>query len=128
MRWHFSRWLAASLDGFGMPKLAIIFMAMAMGAENGIFERNGEVAIGLTYMTGTLVKFGQRVAAAFLGGDRLAWAPYLLLWLGLISGASAGAAIYPHLGLQALWIAAAAGAGLIFATAVIGSQAQKSVR
>lgn len=115
--------IAASLNEFGMSKLAIVFMAMAMGAENSFFERNGEVAIGLTYMTGTLVKFGQRIAAAFLGGDRLAWAPYLLLWLGLISGASAGAAIYPYLGLQALWIAAAVGAGLTFANATIESRA-----
>jgi uncharacterized membrane protein YoaK (UPF0700 family) len=68
-------------------------------------------------MTGTLVKLGQRLAAALLGGDRLAWAPYLFLWLGLVSGACAGAAIYPYLGLNGLWIAAGAAAALAAVTA-----------
>lgn len=33
-------------------------MALAMGAENNVFERNGEVSIGVTYMTGSLVGSG----------------------------------------------------------------------
>jgi uncharacterized membrane protein YoaK (UPF0700 family) len=79
-------------------------MALAMGAENAVFERDGEVSIGLTYMTGTLVKVGQRLTAALFGGDRFAWAPYLLLWAGLAAGAS----VYPVVGLQGLWAAVAA--------------------
>jgi uncharacterized membrane protein YoaK (UPF0700 family) len=35
-----------------------------------VFQRNGDVGVGLTYMTGTLVKTGQRIAAALTGGDR----------------------------------------------------------
>jgi uncharacterized membrane protein YoaK (UPF0700 family) len=101
---------AAALGSLGAPSAAIVAMALAMGAENAVFEQDGEVHIGLTYMTGTLVKMGQRIAAALLGGDRWAWRPYLLLWLGLIFGATAGAAIYPHLGLNGLWIAAGAAA------------------
>ena len=85
-------------------------MVLAIGAENAVFERDGEVEIGLTYMTGTLVKLGQRLTAALLGGVRFAWLPYLLLWLGLVSGAVAGAAIYPFFGLAGLWLAAAAAA------------------
>jgi uncharacterized membrane protein YoaK (UPF0700 family) len=103
---------AAMLGGLGAPSGAIAAMALAMGAENAVFEQDGEVHIGLTYMTGTLVKLGQRIATGLLGGDRWAWRPYLLLWLGLILGATAGAAVYPSLGLGGLWIAAAA-AGLI---------------
>ncbi len=107
---------AASLNTLGSPSFAVIAMALAMGAENAVFERDGEIHIGLTYMTGTLVKMGQRMAGALLGGDRLAWLPYLFLWLGLVSGAVAGATIYPYLGLDALWVAAAA-AGVIAAIA-----------
>ena len=66
-------------------------LAAAMGAENTTFERDGEVSIGLTYMTGALVKLGQRLAGAIMGGPKLAWAPYLMLWLGLVGGAVAGA-------------------------------------
>ena len=108
---------AASLNMVGATSLAVAGTALAMGAENAVFEHNGEIKIGVTYMTGTLVKFGQRLSAAFLGGDRLAWAPYLFLWLGLVSGACAGAAIYPYLGLNGLWIAAGVAAAMALAVA-----------
>lgn len=98
---------AAVTAHFGLTPLAIAAMAMAMGAENAAFERDGEVSIGLTYMTGTLVKLGQRVTAALLGGDKVAWVWYLMLWMGLVTGAVAGAATYAHIGLGGLWIAAA---------------------
>lgn len=104
--------LAAGLALAGLRAAALGAVAMAMGAENAVFEREGEVSIGLTYMTGTLVKFGQGVTAALLGGDRLGWLPYLALWAGLASGAVGGALCYPRLGLGALWIAAAAVAAL----------------
>lgn len=102
--------LAASVSALGFGVIAIVAMVLAMGAENAVFEADGEVHIGLTYMTGALVKIGQRVATALIGGDRLAWLPYLTLWIGLIAGACAGAALYPMLGMSALWIAAGAAA------------------
>ena len=87
---------------------AIVAMVLAMGAENAVFERDDEVHIGLTYMTGTLVKLGQRLTVAMLGGDRFSWLPYFLLWFGLVAGACVGALAYTWLGLGALWFAAAA--------------------
>ena len=119
--------LAAALATAGIPRAAIIAAGLAMGAENAIFERDGEVHIGLTYMTGTLVKLGQRLTAAFLGGDRMGWAPYLLLWLGLVSGGLAGALVYPRLGLSALWIAAGAALLLALVTARIGHDGERGV-
>ncbi len=98
--------------------VAMMFAAAAMGAENTTFERDGEVSIGLTYMTGTLVKLGQRLAGAMLGGPKLAWAPYLLLWLGLVSGAVAGAMVWPVAGLAGLW--AGVGGALALAVAAWG--------
>jgi uncharacterized membrane protein YoaK (UPF0700 family) len=85
--------------------LAVLFVAAAMGAENTTFERDGEVSIGLTYMTGTLVKLGQRLAGAIMGGPKLAWGPHLMLWLGLVGGALTGAGVWPLFGLSGLWIA-----------------------
>ena len=82
-------------------------MAAAMGMENAIFEQNGEVRFGLTYMTGALVKFGQWVAARLSGERAHDGAVYLLLWLGLVSGGVLGAIAYPHFGLGALWFTAA---------------------
>jgi len=102
--------VAASVDASGFGMIAIVAMVLAMGAENAVFEADGEVHIGLTYMTGTLVKIGQRVATALLGGDRLAWVPYLALWIGLITGACAGATLYMLIGMDALWVGAGAAA------------------
>lgn len=103
---------AAGIAAAGVAAWPIALMAFAMGAENAVFERDGEVEIGLTYMTGTLVKLGQRLALVARGGPRFAWLPYLLLWLGLVVGAAGGALAHAALGLGALWIAAAAAAGL----------------
>lgn len=113
---------AGALGSLGAPSAAIVAMALAMGAENAVFEQDGEIHIGLTYMTGTLVKLGQRLATALLGGDRWAWRPYLLLWLGLIFGATVGAAAYPYCGLGGLWFAAGA-AALLAGTIPEGSPA-----
>ena len=83
-------------------------MAAAMGAENAVFQRHGEVSIGVTYMTGTLVKFGQQLAAAFAGGSRWNWLPYLILWCSLVGGAVAGAFANMLQPSAALWLAATA--------------------
>jgi len=106
--------IAAMLTAAGLLALAhstwaaAALLAMAMGAENALFEHDGEVQIGLTYMTGTLVKFGQRLVSALMGGDRLSWLPYLLLWLGLVAGAVLGAVSFSLIGHHAIWGAAAA--------------------
>ena len=97
---------AALAAAFGASGVAIIAMVLAVGAENAVFEHDGELHIGLTYMTGTLVKFGQRVATAIMGGPRFAWVPFGLLWAGLVAGAVAGATSFHWLGLSSLWIAA----------------------
>jgi uncharacterized membrane protein YoaK (UPF0700 family) len=113
---------AAFLNMVGLERGAIAAMALAMGAENTIFEENGEARIGLTYMTGTLVKVGQRVAGILSGGDRTAGLPYLALWMGLVAGAVTGATIYPSLGLNALWIASTT--AMVFA--VIASRLERT--
>ena len=112
--------IAATFSLAGHTNLAVGAMALAMGAENAVFEERGEVRIGLTYMTGALVKMGQRLASAAMGGDRFAWTPYLLLWAGLVCGAVAGAAAYHALALSALWIAVFAAGALAATAAFIG--------
>ncbi|MES1926587.1 YoaK family protein [Salinisphaera sp. T31B1] len=102
--------LGAAGQTVGLTWAAIAPMALAMGAENAVFERNGEVSIGLTYMTGTLVKLGQRVTDALLGGQRWAWCWYLLLWSALVAGTVIGAFVHHHVGLAGLWPAAIAAA------------------
>ncbi|MFT6571814.1 MAG: uncharacterized membrane protein YoaK (UPF0700 family) [Sphingomonas echinoides] len=100
--------------------VATTAMTVAMGAANTIFQRDGEVSIGVTYMTGTLVKLGQRLAAALTGGPRWQWLPYLALWSGLIAGAVAGASVWPRFGLAGIWLAVAAVGFLAIYAAVLG--------
>lgn len=107
--------LAALLGGMGAPALGVGLMAAAMGAENSVFRRNGDVSFGVTYMTGALVKLGQGLAAALTGGPRFGWAPYLILWAGLVIGAWAGASVFALFHLASVWFAAGAAAVLAFA-------------
>ncbi|CAN7396375.1 YoaK family protein [Caulobacter sp. LjRoot300] len=97
---------AAALISAGFDSVGVATMVLAMGAENAVFQRDGDVGVGLTYMTGALVKAGQRIAAALAGGDRWAWGPYALLWAGLSLGGALGAAAYLRVGVLALWAAA----------------------
>jgi len=104
---------AAEFDVAGVAALVL-----AMGAENAVFQRNGDVGVGLTYMTGALVKVGQRIATALTGGDRWAWGPYALLWIGLTIGGALGATAYLRLGVVAIWVAATVLGVLAFTSAV----------
>lgn len=101
---------AAGLGDMREDRLTAILMAMAMGVENIFFAEGTDVRIGLTYMTGRLVKIGQQLAVAITGEDHWGWVPHFLLWCGLISGGVAGAVAYLLLGSDALWIAVAAAA------------------
>ena len=98
--------VAALCYTFGLPNVAIAFIVLAMGLENSVFQVEG--GLGLTYVTGTLVKVGQLAAVALRGGARWAWVPNLLLWAALVTGSLCGALAYHWLGLAAIWFAAAA--------------------
>lgn len=97
----------AGLLAFGFDTAGVTAVAMAMGAENAVFQRNGDVAVGLTYMTGALVKAGQRIAGALVGGEPSDWPRYVLLWTGLAAGGALGALTYVTIGAAALWGAVA---------------------
>lgn len=102
----------AIFDGRGAVGPSVGALVLAMAAANSVFQRNGEVTIGVTYMTGTLVKMGQQIANALTGGPKLTWLRNFTLWLGLALGASAGASAYDAVGSGAIWLASAASAAL----------------
>lgn len=101
--------ICASMD---METATIMFMTVAMGMVNTVFQRNGEVIIGLTYMTGALVKVGQRIARSLAGEKNTDWMPHLLLWFGLITGGVMGAFLFQAMGLKSLFAVALWGAAL----------------
>lgn len=99
--------MGAVLLALGHDRAGVTAVAMAMGAENAVFQRNGDVVVGLTYMTGALVKAGQRIAGALVGGEPRDWWRYALLWTGLAAGGALGALTYVQIGAAALWLAVA---------------------
>lgn len=76
---------------FGSTSVLMTCLLLAMGVLNNAFRRDGEVAVGVTYMTGALVRFGQGIAAWIKGRARPGWTTNLALWLSLAVGAVSGA-------------------------------------
>lgn len=111
----------------GAPGITIIAIVLAMGLENAMFQTDGgTTGIALTYMTGTLVRIGQLLAAALQGGSPWAWFPNFLLWGAMVAGAASGTVAYLHLNLGAVW--PAAGAALLIALIVALAAWRKPAR
>lgn len=98
---------AAAIGLLGSSNGSLALTAFAMGAVNATLEHQGRVRVGLTYMTGSVVKAGQALADRLTGraGD---WLPPLILLVGFVSGAAGGAIVANAHGFGALWIASAA--------------------
>ncbi len=107
---------AAIADACGLHRGAIACLCLAMGAANAIFRRDGDVGIGVTYMTGTLVRLGHRLADRLRGARDAAWAPYLLLWLSLVLGGVIGALGFLWSAQLTLWTITAASLALVAVT------------
>jgi uncharacterized membrane protein YoaK (UPF0700 family) len=103
---------AAFCYALGLPNVAIAAIVLAMGMENTVFQIDGGAGLGLTYITGALVKVGQLVAVALTGGARWGWVPNLLLWAALAIGCVLGALAYHWINLAAIWFAAGAALAL----------------
>lgn len=86
------------------PGWTIPSLVLAMGALNAAMSRIGETAVSLTYVTGTLVKFGQGLGRTVCGqpGD-WTWLLQLPMWLSLLAGAMAAVLVQQHLGEGMLW-------------------------
>ena len=96
--------LARLLD---LPAVMMAALVLAMGALNNTFQRDGEVTVGLTYMTGALVKLGIGLAGWLSGKRKTQWTSWAQLWMGLLAGAVLGAFLQDRLPMACLWIASA---------------------
>ncbi len=99
-------------------------LALAMGAENTVFEREGEAPLGLTYMTGSLVRIGFGLAGLVTGRRYPGWGSYALLWLGLVVGAVTGAWLFPMLQQDAIWLGSGVALVMALLIAVMRRDAQ----
>ncbi len=99
---------------------AAYLMALAMGAQNAVVHKAGQTKTAVSYVTGTLVNLGERLADALSStGPATAWLPYLLLWVGLICGGVFGAIVHGELGTRALLFPAAGVLSLAVVTALL---------
>lgn len=103
---------AGVLNAANFFPAAIVCMTLAMGAVNTAFGRGGEINTGLTYMTGTLVRIGQKLAAQIMGEKTPGLGHYGLLWSSLILGAVLGTLSHGAIGMDSLWLAAAFAASM----------------
>ena len=86
------------------PDWAAASFTFAMGALNASMTRLGHAAISLTYVTGTLVKFGQGIGRTLCGQPHgWSWAWQAPMWLSLLAGAVAATLVRQQLGAGALW-------------------------
>ncbi len=95
------------------PLVMLAALVIAMGTINNTFQRGGEVAIGITYMTGALVRIGQSLAHRLAGQPDPSWRSWASLWGGLLAGAVLGATMQDRLPMGCLWLAAAWSAAMI---------------
>lgn len=84
---------AALALGSGLHLVFLCAAAFAMGSANNVFSNSNGVTVGVTYMTGALVRFGQGLAARLAGGDAGPMRGYGALWCALAIGAFCGAAV-----------------------------------
>jgi uncharacterized membrane protein YoaK (UPF0700 family) len=88
--------LAASFAALPVNALFLpaVLLAVALGIQNAALHEAGGLHVALTYVTGTLVRLGRAIAAALAGrGPWTAALPHLSLWLAVMAGAAAGAAV-----------------------------------
>lgn len=91
---------------------AVACLAVAMGMVNAAVEGRDGAVVGVTYMTGTLVQMGQKMANAVRGTGDGRWLPHLALWSALVGGAIVGARVTIGSPLAAYALAIVGGAAL----------------
>jgi uncharacterized membrane protein YoaK (UPF0700 family) len=102
----------AGLLAAGLPIPFLGASAMAMGMANNVFVQRGEVTVGVTYMTGALVRFGQGIAGRLAGEPLPGARGYGLLWSALALGAATGGALCAIAPVLAAGLAALGAAAL----------------
>lgn len=105
----------AAIDDRQVGLVPILFVAFAMGALNTSFVKNGETAIPVTYVTGTLVKFAQGVERHIAGGTHREWLGYAVQWMSFVLGAAIGGLVSVAADGDDMLIAAAVAAALVSA-------------
>jgi uncharacterized membrane protein YoaK (UPF0700 family) len=122
-RWHLAAVLAAVLVLLAAAAAlgtAPKPMVLAMGALNAAMHRAGNVSVSLTFVTGTLVRFGQGLGDLLVGrpGGWM-WVHQAVPWLGLVGGAALAGALYVRIGSAVDWVPVGLAGALLLWSATI---------
>lgn len=115
---------AAGLRAVDAVWPAVLCLTLAMGVVNAAFRGRDGAVVGVTYMTGTLVQTGYKLANRLRGEGDARWWPHLALWAGLAGGAILGAVAVIQWGVLAYGAAIGLAAALTLRAAAIDRQAR----
>lgn len=104
----------AGLWPFADTLPALLAAIIAMGMLNAVVEEVNGLPVGLTYVTGALLRFGRGLGRWLLGERRNGWRVQLVPWAGMFVGAVIGAVLEQQMGLKALLFSGALAAVLGF--------------
>lgn len=79
-------------DLFGV--IPVLCLAFGLGALNTSVSRNNQVAMPLSYVTGTLVKMGQGFALHMARVSRWVWVSQAVTYAGFLGGILTGAVLF----------------------------------
>ncbi|MBC8128939.1 MAG: DUF1275 domain-containing protein [Rhizobiaceae bacterium] len=109
--------IAALLSPFRMA--STLLLVFSMGFLNVAVERVEGRALGVTYVTGALSRFGRGIGQWLLGHGNDGWRLELVPWLGMLSGALVGVIGALWLGPSAIWMSAVVAAFVAVVSALI---------
>lgn len=98
--------LAATARALGASSLSLAMLVLSMGALNTALTGNRANPVGLTYMTGAMVRTGQLLAERLRGNVTANPLPFVALWGSLLAGAVFGALVATNIAIASLWMAA----------------------
>ncbi len=110
--------LSAVLVFTGKVFPSVMAMAFAMGSINIVLSDANGVRVGLTYVTGALIKVGEALGGRCDDAPSVYWSA--ALWLALLMGCIMGAKASAVFGPYAIWIAAGSVAALSLLHASLG--------
>ncbi|MEU5840467.1 YoaK family protein [Rhodococcus sp. NPDC047139] len=83
----------------------VLMLAVVGGLTNSALATNTDVHVGLTYVTGTLVKAAHQLVADIRTAHPWSWLATIGYWFIFAVGATLGGLAFHRLGTAALWIA-----------------------
>jgi uncharacterized membrane protein YoaK (UPF0700 family) len=111
--------LSAFLSMQAATYAAMLLLVLAMGVVNVAMEQVEGHALGMTYVSGALSRFGRGLGRRLLGRATPHWWFEIVPWCGMLCGAVLGAIAYGLAGSAAIWVSAAVAGTIALASGLI---------